>query len=257
MSIKDFTMTPETTGAAELPEAIRIADALDLYAIGDEHQRDIENAAAELRRLHARIAELEAQLASIGAGGVSGPMMGQPQAMPDLSALTERGAKAWAGVDAQGLRDGVASAGSEPVAPDFYTACALYEEGGEAGWIPLPGYSNETEHGVKHLVLEAARKEGYKGTAAGRLLELGWEIRPVYLTPQPTQTQAGAVPLTDREIELIDGMIQVQLDHASRCDAIANRSMADKQKGWDMERITLLQKIKAHGITKGGQHGAE
>lgn len=84
----------------------------------------------------------------------------------------------------------------EPVAPDFYTACALYEEGGEAGWIPLPGYSNETEHGVKHLVLEAARKEGYKGTAAGRLLELGWEIRPVYLTPQPTQAQAGAVPLT-------------------------------------------------------------
>ena len=64
----------------------------------------------------------------------------------------------------------------------------------------------------------------------------------------------GAVPLlTGREIELIDGMIQVQLDHASRCDAIANRSMADKQKGWDMERIALLQKFKAHGIT-GGQH---
>ena len=73
-------------------------------------------------------------------------------------------------------------------------------------------------------------------------------------TPQPTQAQAGAVPLTDREIELIDGMIQVQLDHASRCDAIANRSMADKQKGWDMERVALLQKFKAHGI-KGGQHG--
>lgn len=69
-----------------------------------------------------------------------------------------------------------------------------------------------------------------------------------------TQAQAAAVPLTDREIELIDGMIKVQLDHASRCDAIANRSMADKQKGWDMERVALLQKIKAHGI-KGGQHG--
>ena len=82
--------------------------------------------------------------------------------------------------------------------PDFYTACAWYEDGGEGGWIALPGYSNETEHGVKHLVLEAARKEGYKGTAAGRLLELGWEIRPVFLTqqptPQPTQAQAGSVP---------------------------------------------------------------
>ena len=53
-----------------------------------------------------RIADLEAQLEAIGAGGVSGPLMGQRQAMPDLSALTERGAKAWAGVDAQALREG-------------------------------------------------------------------------------------------------------------------------------------------------------
>ena len=53
-----------------------------------------------------RIAELESELEAIGAGGVSGPLMGQPQAMPDLTALTERGAKAWAGVDARGLREG-------------------------------------------------------------------------------------------------------------------------------------------------------
>lgn len=64
--------------------------------------------------LHARIAEREAQLKAIGAGGVSGPLMGQPHEMPDLSALTERGAKAWAGVDAQGLREGAASTGSDP-----------------------------------------------------------------------------------------------------------------------------------------------
>ena len=51
-------------------------------------------------------ADLEAQLEAIGAGGVSGPLIGQPQAMPDLSQLTERGAVAWAGVDAQGLREG-------------------------------------------------------------------------------------------------------------------------------------------------------
>ena len=51
-------------------------------------------------------ADLEARLEAIGAGGVSGPLIGQPQAMPDLSALTERGAKAWAGVDAQELREG-------------------------------------------------------------------------------------------------------------------------------------------------------
>ena len=32
--------------------ALRLADALDLYATGDAHQRNIEQAADELRRLH-------------------------------------------------------------------------------------------------------------------------------------------------------------------------------------------------------------
>jgi len=50
--------------------------------------------------------------------------------------------------------------------------------------------------------------------------------------------------LNPREIELIDGMIQVQLHHAEVCDGMANRAMADKQKGWDMERVALLQKFK-------------
>lgn len=54
--------------------------------------------------------------ASLAVSAGSGSLMGQPQEMPDLTTLTERGAKAWAGVDAQGLREGVANAGSEPVA---------------------------------------------------------------------------------------------------------------------------------------------
>jgi hypothetical protein len=41
-------------------------------------------------------------------------------------------------------------------------------------------------------------------------------------------------------------MIEVQLRHASQCDGIANRTMAEKQKGWDMERVALLQKIKSN-----------
>ena len=61
-------------------------------------------------------ADLEAQLEAIGAGGVSGPLIGQPQAVPDLSALTERGAQAWAGVDAQGLRAGFSI---PPRGPDY------------------------------------------------------------------------------------------------------------------------------------------
>jgi len=118
----------------------------------------------------------------------------------------------------------------EPVEPDFYTACALYEGGGEGGWIALPGYSNETEHGVKHLVLEAARKEDWKGTATGRLMALGWEIRPVYLAPQPVVRE----PLTDEQIDALDlppsGTATVR----------------------DLVRIIEA----AHGI-KGGQHGAD
>lgn len=61
--------------------------------------------------------------------------------------------------------------------------------------------------------------------------------------------QPAAVPMTPREIELIDGMIAVQLDHAQRCDAIGNRVMGEKQKGWDMERVELLRRIKSIGIT--------
>jgi hypothetical protein len=54
------------------------------------------------------------------------------------------------------------------------------------------------------------------------------------------------VAWTDRELQLIDGMIEVQLHHAAQCDGIANRTMAEKQKGWDMERVALLQKIKSN-----------
>lgn len=60
-------------------------------------------------------------------------------------------------------------------------------------------------------------------------------------------TQAPTIPegWTQREIELFDGMIDVEEDHAERCDRIANRVMAEKQKGWDLERVALLKKCKA------------
>lgn len=129
----------------------------------------------------------------------------------------------------------------QPVAPDFYTACAWHEGGGEAGWIPLPGYSNETEHGVKHLVLEAARKEGYKGTVVGRLLALGWEIRPIYLTQQPIQAQAGAVPLTAEQAQ----------------DLIDLESWGPEAISLNAQLLRTIRRTEAaHGI-KGGQHGAE
>lgn len=48
--------------------------------------------------------------------------------------------------------------------------------------------------------------------------------------------------LTEREIELLEGMIEVHLSHAKRA-AVMNSPMGKKQYGWDMERVILLTKI--------------
>ena len=85
------------------PEALRLANVCSNLT---RYSMDAHLIAAKLLTQQARITDLEAQLEAIGAGGVSGPLIGQPQAMPDLSQLTERGAVAWAGVDAQALREG-------------------------------------------------------------------------------------------------------------------------------------------------------
>jgi hypothetical protein len=55
--------------------------------------------------------------------------------------------------------------------------------------------------------------------------------------------------LTEREIELIDGMIEVQQRHADQClrmmdDPHGNATMAVRQLEWDTERINLLKRIK-------------
>jgi hypothetical protein len=52
------------------------------------------------------------------------------------------------------------------------------------------------------------------------------------------------VTWTARELELLDGMIEVQLKHADRCDNIRNTEMAQAQKQWDMERVELLRKVR-------------
>lgn len=118
--------------------------------------------------------------------------------------------------------------------------------------------SGETERGTSHMVVmrggELLHDPHPSATGLTRI-QVKWLIarKAVEAAPQPVERE----PLTPREIELIDGMIAVQLDHAMRCDAIANRAMADKQKGWDMERVALLQKFKAAHGSQGGQHGTE
>ena len=60
------------------PEALRLALSIDLMdTFTNYQQEELDKAAAELRRQHARIAELEAQLEAIGAGGVNGPLIGR------------------------------------------------------------------------------------------------------------------------------------------------------------------------------------
>lgn len=158
-----------------------MTDTQDLICEIQEHTaaHGGENTATHLLVQAAMALQRQAdELEAIGAGGVSGPLVGQSQAMPDLSQLTERGAQAWAGVDAQelregfsaadmatasaqGFRDGVASvaasAGSEPVArvnddgfiveigdlliaPGQKLYTHPYPLGGMVGgWIALPG----------------------------------------------------------------------------------------------------------------------
>ena len=67
----------------------------------------------------------------------------------------------------------------------------------------------------------------------------GW-VEPLYTAP-PKKEWVG---LTEREVELIDGMIETQLLHAERCDHMANSTMAQKQKAWDLERVELLRMLK-------------
>lgn len=55
------------------PEAMDLADWLEAVGGGPSAKR----CAALLREQHTRIAELEAQLEAVGAGGVSGPLMGR------------------------------------------------------------------------------------------------------------------------------------------------------------------------------------
>ena len=70
--------------------------------------------------------------------------------------------------------------------------------------------------------------------------EMGFKCNPLYTAP-PKKEWVG---LTEREVELIDEMIETQLLHAERCDHMANSTMAQKQKAWDLERVELLRKLK-------------
>ena len=84
--------------------ALQLAERIsDVQCSTREDAIAVAAAADMLCELHAKVQELERELSAIGAGGVE-PL--RRRADPDLARLTARGATAWAGVDAQALRDG-------------------------------------------------------------------------------------------------------------------------------------------------------
>lgn len=143
-----------------------------------------------VKEIEYHIAELEAQLSAIGAGGVE-PLRKQvaaPQAVQaEVPSLAELEAE---------LAAVNAAPAAQAVEPEFFTVFASHN----GGKIALPGYSNETEKGVKDLVLHAARQEGYKGTVSGRLLELGWWIGPVFTSPPEAAAPAPAAMADEGEM---------------------------------------------------------
>lgn len=68
---------------------------------------------------------------------------------------------------------------SDKPSPVFYSVFANVD----GRTVALPQYSGRTENIVLDKVLEAAEREGYKGTAADRIKELGWWVGPVYADP--------------------------------------------------------------------------
>lgn len=129
------------------------AEALKLAEIIERRMtlvswKTCDEAAAELRRLHARVQELERWQEDVRSN----------------SPLLARLAKAEAQLEAQ------------QAAPQFYAAF------GSSG-AALPQYSASTEEGVIFNVLSVARNEGFKGSGLDRLIELGWVVRPVFRSP--------------------------------------------------------------------------
>lgn len=174
-------MTDNTQPEAGSTHIIRYALEMGLLWIDGDGRDKVREALDALDTL-------ETQLEAIGAGGVTGPLIGQPQAMPDLSALTERGAKAWAGVDAQGLREGFTAA-------DMATASAQWFRDGvaslaaSAGSEPVAGMN---EYGVRGY-LAATLKCWHRltGDEAAELVAMTQRLSGLYTHPSPPEGMVG------------------------------------------------------------------
>lgn len=170
-------MTDNTQPEAGSTHIIRYALEMGLLWIAGDGRDKVREALDALDTL-------ETQLASIRAGGVTGPLVGQPQAMPDLSALTERGAKAWAGVDAQGLREGFTAADMATAAAQGFRdgVASLSANAGEpVAWL----YESPMPDGSVFTGASAERLQVGVGTPPGTI------EKPLYLAAPPTAQAEG------------------------------------------------------------------
>jgi DNA repair exonuclease SbcCD ATPase subunit len=87
-------------GVTEQTEAQRLADRLDLYATGDKHQKDIEDAAAELRRLDAELERKSDAIQRLWAerDSLRASMAQLLKALKDIAYQLEK-SRIWGGMD--------------------------------------------------------------------------------------------------------------------------------------------------------------
>jgi len=117
---------------------------------------------------------------------------------------------------------------------------AKLKEKNAYGWQSV---ANPTEY------LDDLRGEADEQEPIGEVVEAFAGLTAVSIPKMPPvgtklYTQpAPPVAWTSRELEFIDEMIVVQLNHADRCDNIKN-PVAEKQKQWDLERVAILRKAK-------------
>ena len=52
-----------------------------------------------------------------------------------------------------------------------------------------------------------------------------------------------SLELSNKELNLLEGMIAQQENHILRCQSLQNRRMAIRQAKWDQERVDVLTKI--------------
>lgn len=127
------------------------------------------------------------------------------------------------------FREGLAKWGTPPAVAGEPCGWAVFRPDGSLVHGSCEDSADACLFALSESEVACGRKPGYMAAATK-----GWKPQPIYTTPQPTQAQAGAVPLTDEQIDEMHGE--------------ANRGYyIEREHYWKAVRDTEA----AHGITKG------